>query len=232
MKIEFIPFRQDSHIVFSAPEPAVKSYPDWLRALPSYLDGDKTTKITADGFVNGTVKTCNPFTDSLLAGYTISLNTDIQVSIKDGIHEFVWKTGRPIEAHNTRQISPVQAGENYDPTPFKFMYEWVIKTPKDYSILFTHPLNRTDLPFYTLSGIVDTDTFTLPVNFPFLVNKNFEGILERGTPIVQIIPFKRESWTSSFGEFSEEYTKKAQHDFYSKIVRSYRSKFWTKKDYR
>lgn len=232
MKIEFIPFYEDTHIIFSPPKPAVNSFPDWLKQMPSYLDGDKKAKIFKNGNVNGTVKACTPFTDSLMSGYTICLDTDIQVTIENGFHHFAWRTGRPMETHDSKQISAVQASSIYSPSPFKFLYEWIIKTPKNYSTLFTHPLNRTDLPFHTLSGVVDTDSYKLPTNFPFLIQKDFEGILEKGTPIVQAIPFKRDSWTSHLGVFSKEESAKAQHEFNSKIVRPYKTRFWTKKDYR
>ena len=46
--------------------------------------------------------------------------------------------------------------------------------------------------------MVDTDKYPIPVHFPFLLKKNFEGLIKQGTPIIQVIPFKRESWKSSY----------------------------------
>jgi hypothetical protein len=58
-----------------------------------------------------------------------------------------------------------------------------------------------DLPFTILPGVVDTDRYTAPVNFPFLINDpNFEGLIPAGTPIAQVIPFKREPWEMSIGK--------------------------------
>ena len=73
----------------------------------------------------------------------------------------------------------------------------MIKTPPGYSVLFTHPMNWHYLPFYSLSGVVDTDTYTMPVLFPFMMKNNFEGIIPKGTPVIQIIPFKRDDWKSN-----------------------------------
>ena len=51
-----------------------------------------------------------------------------------------------------------------------------------------------DLPFSTFSGIVDTDKHPMCISFPFLIRKDFNGILKKGTPIAQCIPIKRENF--------------------------------------
>ena len=51
-----------------------------------------------------------------------------------------------------------------------------------------------------MPGIVDTDKYVAPVNFPFVINDpKFEGLISKGTPIAQIIPFKRNSWKMKIG---------------------------------
>ena len=59
---------------------------------------------------------------------------------------------------------------------------WSIHTETGYATFFTHPLNHLDLPFRTLSSVVDTDSFdALPVHFPMvLVDHDFEGTLPAG----------------------------------------------------
>lgn len=55
--------------------------------------------------------------------------------------------------------------------PFhKIKNPWTIITPPGYSCLFVSPLNNSDDRFTILPGIVDTDKYTLEVNFPFVVN--------------------------------------------------------------
>ncbi len=43
-----------------------------------------------------------------------------------------------------------------------------------------------------LSGLVDTDSYRSPVNFPFVAVAD-DGVytLKKGTPLVQVIPFRR-----------------------------------------
>ena len=231
MRLKITPFNSDSKLLFSAPEPMSTSIPSWMTKMPLYADGGKKLKVTPTS-ANETVKACSPFLDTFLTGYIIKLAVDIHVSKDGDNHNLVWRTGRAIETHSPSQISKAQTQDKYGHQPFKFMNEWVVNTPKGYSTLFTHPLNRTDLPFETLAGVVETDTYKLPINFPFLLDKDYEGVLERGTPIVQLIPFKREPWRISEAAFDEEVSKKSRFDFYAKMIRPYKSLHWVKKDYR
>jgi hypothetical protein len=119
----------------------------------------------------------------------------------------------------------------YERNPYKFENKWVMETPPGYSCLITHPLNRFDLPFFTMSGIVDTDQYNfLPVNLPFFLKEGFEGIIPKGTPIAQVIPFKREPWHSEKEDLNP-LTKYQINNLKSVVQRSYKNRFWSKKTY-
>ena len=45
-----------------------------------------------------------------------------------------------------------------------------------------------------MAGIIDLDEGMYNGNIPFFINGNFTGVIDQGTPIAQIIPFKREDW--------------------------------------
>ena len=74
----------------------------------------------------------------------------------------------------------------------KFHNPWAIRTPPGWSCLVTAPLNRTNDVVQILAGVVDTDRYQAPVNFPFVTIAG-DGVhtLEKGTPLVQVIPFQR-----------------------------------------
>jgi hypothetical protein len=82
--------------------------------------------------------------------------------------------------------------------PLLFHFVWqtmvALNLPKGYSCIITHPLNRHDLPFISLSGIVDADSMLNEGSIPFYIKEDFEGLIKTGTPILQVIPFKREGW--------------------------------------
>ena len=72
--------------------------------------------------------------------------------------------------------------------------------PSGYSLFITHPVNRGDLPFVTLTGMVDSDLYKDNfVNFPAKwSDPTFSGVLPKGTPVAQCVPVKRENWNASF----------------------------------
>ena len=110
---------------------------------------------------------------------------------------------------------------------------WSIKTPKGYSCLFVQPFHRESI-FTIMPGVVDTDLYTGPVNFPFVLNDpNFEGLIPRGTPIAQVIPFKRDDWYMEFGKEKEineqsDTVKNLRTLFFD----SYKTMFRQKKQYK
>jgi hypothetical protein len=76
----------------------------------------------------------------------------------------------------------------------KFINYWSMKVPDGYSALITNPLNRPGQPFTPFSGVVDLDNYFNNVNAPFMwTGGEFEGVIDAGTPIVQVIPFERDS---------------------------------------
>lgn len=233
MKILFFPYTDFAGNTGKKPLPAKKMLPKWFTKMPQFENNSKKFKLFPFNQTNATVKWCNPFLDSLTAGYVISLEYDVQVSIEEDGPSFLWNSGGEllVSSHSKNQIPIELIPEGYCNQAFKFRNDWAIKTPKGYSALFVHPLNRTDLPFITLSGFVDTDDYNMPVNFPFILKADFEGIIPAGTPIAQIIPIKRESWNISINEFSLENIKNFSSKFRATIFRAYKNLFWKRKDY-
>jgi hypothetical protein len=180
------------------------------------------------------VKWCNPFGDALGGGYQILTNQEISVSYENDETNFVWFTGgdEVVSTHGKQQIAPELIPEGFDEQPFKFKNIFEIRTPKGYSTLFVHPLNRPELPFHTLSGMVETDTYTQPVNFPFVIRKGFTGIIPKSTPIVSIIPFRRENWKMEIGKYDLERGAKLNSEFGSIMHRAYKTMFWQRKEWK
>ena len=224
-----ITFTNTSGIDIEQPQPASKFVPDWYKNMESYVGGNK--KPTGGGNTDATVKRCMPVFDAITAGYIITSPADVYVSIKEEKQFFEWSTLGLISFHPVEQ-APEHPARNQHAYP-KWNNPWAIKTPKGYSVLFTQPMHRESV-FTILPGIVDTDTYTAPVNFPMVINDpNFEGLIPKGTPIAQVIPFKREGWQMEIGsveELKEQHsiTQKLQTKFFDR----YKSMFWTKKEYR
>ena len=100
------------------------------------------------------------------------------------------------------------------------------------ALVITHPLNRNDLPWIVLSGVVDADVHPLrPGNMPLFIKENFEGIIPKGTPIFQLIPFKRENWEKQKDPGLVKSFVKHIYNVNSVIYGWYKDNAWTRKNY-
>lgn len=209
---------------------SLNAVPDWYKKTESYVGLEKTPN--GMGGTSGTIKKCMPVFDAMTAGYMILLPADVYVSVKHGEQFFQWANFNLISDHSVQQAPLHPARRKNNPYP-KFNNPWSIKTPEGYSTLFVHPMHQ-DLPFTIFPGIVDTDKYFAPVNFPMVINDpNFEGLIPKGTPIAQVIPFKRELWEIQYGT-QEDLKAQKQNSMMleSKFFDRYKNMFRTIKEYR
>jgi hypothetical protein len=189
-----VTFRCDPALIdrLERPTPARASLPDWLRSMPARaLSATHGTEVR-------TVKQCPPFVDAMSYGFVIPLPCDVAVS--GGRLSWDWDLPPlAIEAHPRSPLS-FFVPEQVTGTPLfrgttivKFNCFWTIALEEGWSLFATHPINREDLPFRTLTGLVDADRFTdVGILFPASwTAPDFEGTLPRGTPIAQCFPVPR-----------------------------------------
>ena len=210
------------------PKPASEFIPDWYKNINSYMNEEKKP---VNGKTTATIKKCMPVFDSLISGYIITTYVDVYVEQKDGAPYYQWAAAEPIQWHPVEQ-APNHPAQNGAPYP-KWVNPWAIKTPKGYSALFMPPVHR-DSVFSILEGIVDTDNYNAPVNFPFVLNDvKYEGLIPAGTPMAQVIPFKREAWKMEIGEESNliEQTK-TTNLLKTRFFDSYKTFFRQPKEYK
>jgi hypothetical protein len=235
-----ISFNPTSELAYSAtayPEPAKEAKPEWYVSTKSFDNND--IEFDDKGNVNKTFKHCQPFADAFSMGYVQKTWQDISVSeikTETGIAlNCSYPTNPPIVGMRESSLNSIKIPEEYLDMELVWFPTWVPQVPKGYSVLITHPLNRFDLPFYTLSGVIDADTFTQASensNLPFLLKKNFRGIIKKGTPMYQIIPFKRDSWTSSESEFNLKDQTKIVESVRQQFWGAYKTTYWAKKDFK
>lgn len=200
------------------PIPAAKAIPKWYKNVPGVVDGVMS------------VKKCIPVLDALTAGYVIPLPADVywDSNSKTFLSQALMSMERD---HHQSQVTNVDSGDLYDPEPHKWINQWYVKVPKGYSVLFTHPLNREDLPFRSFSGLVDCDKHPVPVNFPFLLKKGFDGLIPAGTPMIQLILVKRENWVSKVIDTGKSYVYDKSYEVFLPPFGWYKRNFWTRKKY-
>lgn len=236
MKITFNPVDPGVAATVTPPKPAREYLPEWYKKMPAFEDNKVV--INERGQANKTVKLCMPFLDGSTAGYIQELWQDIYIDIKeiDGKTGFRYAQPTLPEAIGIRDSPPaVQLDDSFYPFEFTLHPVWAPKMPKGWSMLYTHPQNRFDLPFHFTSGIVDADGFSesLPrSNFPFYIKKGFSGVIPKGTPMYQMIPFKREDWESEAVEFDVKRQMSVLAPVVSKFWGGYKNSYWNKKTYK
>jgi len=219
--------------VLQKPKPASEYIPQWYKDAKSYTDISGKKAPTLDGTPSATIKRCMPLWDLMTAGYIIETPYDIYVRQMPNGPYFQWGNQEAIAFQSMEQFQnhPYSRDINY---AVRIVHPWSIKTPKGWSILVCEPQHHEPGPIVCTNAIVDTDEFSLPFNmFLKLRDPKFEGMIPAGTPFVQVIPFKRESWTSKLG--GEKEKKKYESDwnkFLTVFFDRYKKFWWQRKEYK
>jgi len=221
-KIDFILPKQFNEVGISSPPKPAKTYiPQKYKELVSYRNNDLRYP---------TVKKCMPFLDALTSGYIIPFFEDYVITVDYEKHLFDMRTAiTPPKFHESNQLP-----ENYqDGAPIgKFMNKWLIKTPPGYSCLFVHPMNTPKAQFECVSGVVDTDVYDQIIHFPFYWKEwnekgQVQAMLKKNDSMIQVIPFKRESWKSWVGERNLN----PNNNWTGYFKELYKKYYWKKKKY-
>lgn len=216
------------HSFFPEIEPIKNIVPDFYKdaeAIPNY-------KKIKEFPIKVVFKNCSTFLDSFTTGYYLPLISDIAVKQTDSGPVISWYDpqieiiSQRDKTQNPTLPTPIGCSSNQ----FVWHTQHVFEIPKGYSALLTHPLNRHDLPFVTLSGIVDDFVLhngAVPVYF----SSTFEGIVPKGTPILQIILFKTENWKSEIDTDIIKISKQNEFNSMSTSIGWYKKNIWKKKVY-
>ena len=195
--------------IIPEPKPAKKCIPEWYKKL------DKTViPIHPDPNLGVnqllSLKACPPIQDYICTGYILPTLCDMLFTktgsmIDEGpeyvVNDKLSAIFKTIDYHSPLQVK----GASFETkTTYKFNAPWTIKTPKGYSCLFIRPFFSDTKGIEMIPAVVDTDVYH-QINFPFFLNRKEESFtLPKDTPIVQVIPFKREAWKMYNEEEKEE----------------------------
>jgi hypothetical protein len=201
------------------PYPASQAMPGWLKSMPVDVDGTTTP----------TIKRCPPFLGAMTAGYIFPAPVDLHFWC-DAQGELRVQEPRWVETHVREQYA---ATPFKDATVAKFINPWLVRTPPGWSTMFCAPFNRFEIPFIPLAGVVETDTFYRQVNFPTICTlpKDSTYKIAKGTPLVQMIPMRREEWTSTTLPTDEQRLAETRSEFRG-VSHAYKERYWVKQSFR
>ncbi len=230
-----ITFRCDPALIdlLPRPIPARDALPQWLKAMaPRGWSEVHQREIR-------TVKQCPPFVDAMAHGFMLLLPCDVQV--ERGRFTWQWDLPPLTVEHHPRSPLSFHVPAQLQGTPFgdghasaiKFNSFWTIELEAGWCLFATHPVNREDLPFRLLTGVVDADRFNdAGINFPALwTDPDFAGVLPRGTPIAQCFPVPREPAALHCEAFSPERAQRYR-DIVAQVLEApgvYRKRFRIKR---
>lgn len=231
-----------------SPRPASKLIPEWYRKIDKNFDevhNGVNWNVVMDGGLKKfntakTIKACLPVRDYLTSGYIIPAWTDITIlrddndkygSLEPFEREFTEGHLVGVEWHHKKQFTGSPFEKTSDGEKIvKIVNPWCIRTPKGYSSFIFSPFyhqNKIEI----MPAIVDTDTMESPINLPAIL-KDKEAIVERGTPLVQIMPFKREEWSHDVSKNPENLFRKIQMQIKLAMGSIYTRENWQRKFYR
>jgi hypothetical protein len=214
-----------------------KALPEWYKKTPSVIDNGGI----AFGQIGTTVKKCMPIFDLISAGYLITAPCDIYIDSTNP-EKLQWSIPQGLISHQGDMFA-VHAKEQYDKMPrntslhhkdlLRIFPFWAVGTPKGYSTIFLQPPYLDKTPLTALQAIVDTDAFITDGHLSFWVEKDFKGVIKQGTPLVQVIPFKRESWNSlvESAKRSKKVFETQRLKLRSVFSNAYKNIFRSRKDY-
>lgn len=199
-------------------QPASKFIPDWwknqnIKYESERVKNNKQAQIKGGGPRKTTLTTtrnCPGIYDYMTSGYIVPAWCDIRLEWQQGKAEaFNLQTGHVLHylqesygqslpmmmTHEEPQAKDAPFWDNSCKSILKFSSPWNLKTSEGVSCFFTHPYYHTSTDYTIMPGILDTDVKHYPnsiINIFIRLNKQGKPIfIERGTPLLQVVPFKR-----------------------------------------
>ena len=197
-------------------KPSSAFTPQWFRSMQDYIEIPAMReegkpnyfgkpKEVAKKYMGGTVKRCPAIVDQITEGFIIPMWADFL--IQRDMDNFEWDNkgikAYGIEFHSPEQIGGWKLKKTDYPHAVKFVNPWRIYTPPGYSVMFLQPTYQFERRFTVLPGIVETDSYH-SIHFPTVWHTTKDAIIERGTPFIQVIPFKRSKWKSQISLMDTE----------------------------
>lgn len=169
-----------------------KTTPTWWKKMP---------------FLENNIKACPGLPDLFHSSFMVPMWCDIKIERdNENIYCQTPHEAFALEFHHNHQFLDY-APENIKKDVWaviKPQSPWYVKTPKGYSSYQLPVFYNFNDDFSVLPGIIDTDNYH-QINPQILIHSNKDSIvIERGSPLMLIFPFKRDSFGLEVREESEK----------------------------
>ena len=221
----------------NAPAPMGKTIAQWWQDASIYIkDPNGVPYSNPDGVSKAlSYKSCPAILDIFTTGYSLRTPCDIEFYEKRGRIKVKTEIGFEDFVGEREKMEGFATPAGYEDRHFHWYANWAPILPEGYSAIYVSPVNRFELPFLTVAGIIDSDKVSNSGLIPFFLAKGFTGVVPAGTPYMQIIPFKREDWEMELEyKTSQEilFKQKETADFFRTPDGGvYKKKIWSKRKY-
>ena len=201
--IDFTTFNEESLRDWK-PVLAKSCSPDWWKKMKVFQH-DRGKRIQ-------TIRACPAMDDWLKSGWYILANRDMEVVVQNGYtytqeHPYTNEKYDEVKGKRQSMASPSHPAQQFGHSfsylgedgpvkdAFKMRNAWNIITPPGYSCFYLDPFLFQNNHFATWQGVIDTDDFNVNQDnsqIIFYPKVDYSFVIPEGTPLVQIIPFKRE----------------------------------------
>lgn len=219
------------------PQPTSRNIPKWWQEADLYIKDNFGNPVTTYNDAKAaTYKACPAMLDTFTTGYVLRTPCDIEFYEKRGRKKAKLPVGFEEFVGEREVMDGFQTPTGYSPRHFHWYANWAPQLPEGYSSLYIPPINHFDLPFITVGGIIDSDKVFNAGLIPFFLKEDFVGVIPAGTPILQIIPFRREDWEMQeiyypMGEIYKKHQESSE-TFRTKEGGVYKRLFWSKRKYK
>lgn len=174
------------------PYPSKKKLPKWIRCYDNF-DNSRPT-----------IRRCPGILDYAEMGYIVPLWADLKIDYDSSLMFLAPKFSVPWAnalLHSKEQFrgTPLEAMSYPYSNVIKIEAPWRIRLSRGYSSLLVNPIYNDAHPSITaIPGCIDHDAFhTANIFVSFNLYGNGTVLIPRGTPLYQVLPFKRSVFSYS-----------------------------------
>jgi len=194
---------------------AARGVPEWWKRLPA-----STPKKGFEMIPEGTMKSCNGFTDLYSKGFILPLWTDVAVELSHIENVKIWKyqfadNTSIIQLHDYESFAGMVDPNLYQ--HFKIISPWVLSSKKETPFLMTQPVwtgGDSLCKYVNLPGVVEFKyQYSINVNtmWEYIPGQVRQVTLEAGMPLVHLIPLTEDRVEIRCHEISTEEFNKKHH---------------------
>lgn len=175
---------------------------------------------------------CPGMLDYSHAGYIITAHADIHIKANsEGV--VIEVQGMHIEPHEAARSNPAQFNYSIvegmiepvdvERSAWKIPLPWGVFAEKGFSGYLMPAIMHADYldKIFVFPGIIDFDKFHT-INFVFSPLKECEFIIPAGTPLLQVLPMRRDEITAECGKATERDVDEMTFNMASRLPRYYR----------